>query len=184
MPVPYYFVAPARVRSGPAGRAHRLPRGACCRSPRASAREPGLAVPPFTPPAGGLRIGAYHGGVDREPFQIAIGRDSLEYPIKDTGLDLSIVTLLGRLAGTKPIFREVAPAGPRARQPQHRIQKTTTVTAWTALPSATAKHEQLRSCPLIVSSHFAFHSSLQKPALNQNCLPKGIFKLSPQPRAG
>ncbi len=37
-----------------------------------------------TPPAGGLRIGAYHGGVDREPFQIAIGRDGFEDPIKDT----------------------------------------------------------------------------------------------------
>lgn len=114
------------------------------------------------PPAGGLRIGAYHGGVDREPFQIAICRDGHEYSIKDTGLDPSIVTPLGRLVGTKPVFREVAPTGPRARQPQHGIQKTTTIAAWTALPLPTARHEPLQSCPLIVPQHFAFHASLSK----------------------
>lgn len=182
MPVPYRFVAPARARSGPAGPAHRLPRGVLPKPPREQPRA-WACGPPFTPSARGLCIGTYHSGVDREPLQIAIGRDGLEYPIKDTGLDPSIVTPLGRLIGTKPVCREVAPAGPRARQPQHRIQKTTTITAGTALPLATARHEPLQSRPLIVSQHFAFHASLQKPALNQNCLPKGILKLSPQPSA-
>lgn len=119
-------------------------------------------------------MGADYGGIDREPFQIAIGRDCLEDPIKDTGFDPSIVTPLGRLIGTEPIFREVAPARPRARKPQHRIQKTTAVTARTSLALATARHERLQSCPLIVPQHFAFHASLQKPALNQNFTPKGI----------
>jgi hypothetical protein len=128
-----------------------------------------------------LRIGAYHGGVDREPFQIAIGRDGFEDPIKHTRLNPSIVTPLGCLVGTKPVFREVTPASPRTCQPQHCIQKTTTIAAGTALPLATARHEPLQSRPLVVSQHFAFHASLLKPALNQNYLPKGILKLSPQP---
>lgn len=97
--------------------------------PRERPRAWACGPPPLTPSARGLCMGTYHGGGDRESLQIAIGRDGLQYPIKDTGLDPSIVVPLGRLETRRDqtVFRETAPADPRARQPQHHIQKTTTI---------------------------------------------------------
>ncbi|ABF51950.1 hypothetical protein Sala_0226 [Sphingopyxis alaskensis RB2256] len=69
------------------------------------------------------------------------------------------------------------------RQPQQSIQKPPTIAARSALALAATGHKLPKPLPLIVPENLAFHTSLQKPVLNQNSRQLGIPKLSLQPRA-
>jgi hypothetical protein len=67
-------------------------------------------------------------------------------------------------------------------QPQDRIEKPPPITARAALALASAGHKIPQTLPLIVPENLAFHTSLQKPVLNQNSEQMGIPKMSLQPR--
>src|SRR5690606_22700312 len=107
----------------------------------------------------------------------------LEDAIDHTLLDPAIIASLGGLIRSEPL-RQVAPAPPRTRQPQKRIKKSPAITARTPLALAASRHKLTQHFPLIVPEYLAFHTSLQKPVLNQKTSTQGIPKLSLQPRSG
>ena len=88
--------------------------------------------------------------VDRQPFDVGIIRYGLEYPVDHTLFDPAVIAPLRRLIGTEPIFRQVAPATTRSRQPQQGIEKTPTIAARAALAFASAGHKLPKPFPLIV----------------------------------
>lgn len=130
--------------------------------------------PPFSPRAGGLGVGADHGGVQHDPFQVGLGRDRLEQPGQHPHLDPAVVAPLGCLVGSKPL-RQITPPTARARHPQQRIHKQPAIAARSTLALAAARHERLDPRPLIVSKNLAFQHRLQKAALNQNRAPLRIL---------
>ena len=104
--------------------------------------------------------------------KVGIVGHALEYPVEHTLFDPAVMAPLGCLTGAKPL-RQIAPASARTRQPKDRIEKPTPVTARPAPALAPARHKLAQPFPLIVPKHLAFHTDLQKPALNQNSDQKG-----------
>lgn len=140
-----------------------------------------LERPPFYPGPCCLGLSTDHGGVDRQPLDIRIVRYGFEYSVDHALLDPAVIAPLGGLVRSKP-FGQIAPATSRTRQPQQGIQKPPPVAARATLALAPARHKLAQPLPLIVAENLAFHTSLQKPVLNQNLSRLGIPKMSLQPR--
>jgi hypothetical protein len=113
-----------------------------------------------------LSLSADDGGIDRQPFDVGIVGHRLEYPVDHALLDPAVIAPLGCLAGTKA-FGKITPTAARARQPQQGIEKPPAVATRTTLALAASRYELAQPLPSIVPKNFSFHTSLQKPVLNQ-----------------
>jgi len=80
--------------------------------------------------------------------------------------DPPVIPSLDGLIRAETVFRQVAQARTRARQPENGIEETAGIAARSLFALSPARNKLTKTFPLNISKNFTFHTDLQKSVLN------------------